>query len=80
MSKICQITGKKVMGGHNVSHSKRRTKRKFYPNLFEKRFFMTSSNEWITLKVSASGIRNINKTGVEAALQNAVEKGFIYYK
>jgi large subunit ribosomal protein L28 len=80
MSQICQITGKSVVGGHNVSHSKRRTKRKFYPNLFEKKFFMPSSNEWITLKVSAAGIRNINKVGIEAALQSAIEKGFIYYK
>ncbi|MDR0714323.1 MAG: 50S ribosomal protein L28 [Bacteroidales bacterium] len=79
MSQICQITGKSVIVGHNVSHSKRRTKRKFYPNLFEKRFFVPSSNEWITLKVSAAGIRNINKAGIEAALQNAIEKGFITY-
>ncbi|MDR1672094.1 MAG: 50S ribosomal protein L28 [Bacteroidales bacterium] len=77
MSQICQITGKSVMGGNNVSHSKRRTKRKFYPNLFVKKFFLPSSNEWITLKVSAAGIRNINKTGIEAALQKAIDKGII---
>jgi large subunit ribosomal protein L28 len=65
------------MGGNNVSHSKRRTKRKFYPNLFVKKFFLPSSNEWITLKVSAAGIRNINKTGIEAALQKAIDKGII---
>jgi large subunit ribosomal protein L28 len=77
MAQICQITGRSVMVGNNVSHSKRRTKRKFYPNLFVKKFFLPSANEWITLKVSAAGIRNINKLGIEDALKQAIEKGFI---
>ncbi|MDR3095293.1 MAG: 50S ribosomal protein L28 [Bacteroidales bacterium] len=77
MSQICQITGKCVVGGNNVSHSKRRTKRKFYPNLFVKKFFLPSSNEWITLKVSAAGIRTINKAGIETALLKAIEKGYV---
>ncbi|MDR2848555.1 MAG: 50S ribosomal protein L28 [Bacteroidales bacterium] len=77
MSQVCQITGKHVVGGNNVSHSKRRTKRKFYPNLFVKKFFLPSSNEWVTLKVSAAGIRNINKVGIESALLSAIDKGFI---
>jgi large subunit ribosomal protein L28 len=65
------------MVGNNVSHSKRRTKRKYYPNLFVKKFFLPSTSEWITLKVSAAGIRNINKLGIETALKQALEKGFI---
>jgi large subunit ribosomal protein L28 len=77
MSKICQVTGKKLMVGNNVSHSKRRTKRRFYPNLFTKKFFLPEEDRWITLKVSAAGIRNINKNGLEASLNKAVEKGFI---
>jgi large subunit ribosomal protein L28 len=77
MSKICQVTGKKLMIGNNVSHSKRRTKRKFYPNLFTKQFYLATEDRWITLKVSASGIRNISKNGLEATLKNAVDKGFI---
>jgi large subunit ribosomal protein L28 len=77
MSQVCQITGKSVMVGNNVSHSKRRTKRRYYPNLFVKKFFLPSTNEWITLKVSAAGIRNINKMGIENALQHAIENGFI---
>ena len=52
MSKVCQITGKKVMVGNNVSHSKRRTKRKFYPNLQTKKFFIPETGEWVILKVS----------------------------
>lgn len=77
MSQVCQITGKKVMVGNNVSHSKRRTKRRFYPNLFDKKFFLTEENRWIKLRVSASGIRTINKKGLKAALDAAVEKGYI---
>ena len=77
MSKICQVTGKKLMVGNNVSHSKKRTKRSFYPNLFVKKFFLPEENRWITLKLSAAGLRTINKNGLEATLKQAVEKGFI---
>jgi large subunit ribosomal protein L28 len=77
MSQVCQITGKKVMVGNNVSHSKRRTKRRFYPNLFDKKFFLTEENRWIKLRVSASGIRTINKKGLKSALDEAVLKGYI---
>lgn len=77
MSRICQITGKKVVVGNNVSHSKRRTKRRFYPNLFDKKFFLTEENRWIKLRVSASGIRTINKKGLKSALDDAVLKGYI---
>jgi large subunit ribosomal protein L28 len=77
MSQVCQITGKKAMVGNNVSHSKRRTKRRFYPNLFDKRFFLPEENRWIKLRVSASGMRTINKKGLKSALDVAVEKGYI---
>jgi len=65
------------MVGNNVSHSKRRTKRTFLPNLFDKRFFLPEENRWITLKVSASGIRNISKNGLKKALDDAKGKGYI---
>jgi len=77
MARICQITGKKVQRGHNVSHSKRRTKRVFLPNLFEKKYFLPEENRWIKLKVSAAGIRLIDKKGLSAALKEAKEKGYI---
>ncbi len=77
MSRICQITGKKVMVGNNVSHSKRRTKRKFYPNLLTKKFYLEEEDRWVTLKVSVSAIRTINKIGLKAALEKAKEKGYI---
>jgi len=75
MSKICQITGKKAMVGNNVSHSKHRTKRTFDVNLFSKKFYYVEEQCWISLKVSASGLRLINKVGLDAALKQAVAKG-----
>ncbi|HEX2934139.1 MAG TPA: 50S ribosomal protein L28 [Bacteroidales bacterium] len=77
MSQTCQITGKKAMVGNNVSHSKRRTKRVFKPNLFEKRFFLEEEDRFVTLKVSASGIKEITKKGLSQALKDAQAKGFI---
>ena len=77
MSRVCQITGKKVMVGNNVSHSKRRTKRKFYPNLQTKKFFIPEEGKWVTLKVSASALRTINKNGITAVLKEAKAQGMM---
>ncbi|VAW12613.1 LSU ribosomal protein L28p @ LSU ribosomal protein L28p, zinc-independent [hydrothermal vent metagenome] len=77
MSKICQITGKKAMVGNNVSHSKRRTKRRFEVNLFKKKFYLPEEDRWVSLVVSAAGIRTINKNGIKTALANAKGKGYI---
>lgn len=77
MSKVCQVTGKKAMVGNNVSHSKRRTKRKFYPNLFTKKYYLPEEDRWISLKVSASGIRLISKNGVSSVIKEAKQKGYI---
>ncbi|MCL1938668.1 MAG: 50S ribosomal protein L28 [Candidatus Azobacteroides sp.] len=77
MSKICQITGKKAMVGNNVSHSNRRTKRKFDVNLFTKRFYWVEQDTWINLKISARGLRTINKIGLNAAIEKAKEKGYL---
>ncbi len=65
------------MVGNNVSHSKRRTKRTFLPNLQNKKFFLEDENRWVTLKVSAAGIRTINKKGLKAVLKEAEGKGLI---
>ncbi len=65
------------MVGNNVSHSQRKTKRKFYPNLFTKKFFLPEENEFITLKVSASALRNINKKGITACVKEARVKGYL---
>lgn len=77
MSRVCQITGKRALSGNNVSHSNRHTKRKFYPNLFTKRFYLPEENRWITLKVSAGGMRTITKKGLGQALKDAKENGYI---
>ena len=77
MARVCQITGKKRVIGNNVSHSKRRTKREFAPNLKEKKFWLESEKRFVTLKVSAAGMRNINKNGLEAELKKAQAKGFV---
>ena len=77
MSRICQITGKKRMIGNNVSHSKRRTKREFAPNLQNKRLWLEDEQRFVTLKVSAAGMRTINKKGLKNALQDAKASGLI---
>ena len=77
MSKICQITRKKALVGNNVSHSKRRTKRRFNVNLFTKKFYWVEQDCWISLKISAAGLRLINKVGLDAALKQAAEKGYL---
>ena len=65
------------MIGNNVSHSKRRTKRKFDVNLFKKKFYLADEDRWVNLTVSAAGMRTINKNGLKSALKNAQEKGYI---
>jgi len=77
MARICQVTGKKPLVGNNVSHANNRTKRKFYPNLQKKRFYIPEEDRWITLKVSAAGIKTINKNGITATLKKAKEQGLI---
>ncbi|MBN2891172.1 MAG: 50S ribosomal protein L28 [Bacteroidales bacterium] len=77
MSRVCQITGKNVMSGNNVSHSNKKTKRKFYPNILNKKFYLPEEDRWITLKVSANGLRTIHKVGLKVALDKAVLKGYL---
>ena len=77
MSRICQITGKKVMTGNNVSHAKNRTKRKFYPNLQTKKFFVAETGETVILKVSANALRTIDKKGIAVVLAEAKANGNI---
>ena len=80
MSKICQITGKKAMIGNNVSHSKRRTKRTSMPTCSPRNSTTWNKVAGISLKLSAAGLRTINKVGLDAALVNAVAKGYCDWK
>ena len=75
MSRVCQITGKKVMVGNNVSHAKNKTKRKFYPNLQTKKFFVPETGETVILKVSTKALRTINKKGIASVLAEAKANG-----
>ncbi len=75
MSRVCQITGKKPITGHHVSHSNIKTKRRFLPNLQVKKFYLPEEERWVSLKVSAKAIRIINKVGFSKALKEAREKG-----
>lgn len=75
MSRICQLTGKKPITGHSVSKSNRKTNRWFAPNLQKKRFFIPEEDRWITLKISTSGLRTINKKGISAYLNELSAKG-----
>ncbi|OWY25297.1 50S ribosomal protein L28 [Sphingobacteriales bacterium UPWRP_1] len=75
MSRICELSGKKPITGNSVSHSNRKTKRWFYPNLQKKRFYLAEEDRWITIKVSTSALRTINKKGLHAYLKDLEKKG-----
>ena len=75
MARVCDLTGKRVQVGNNVSHANNKTKRKFYPNLHKKRFYIPEEDKWITLKVSTTALRTINKNGLSAVLKKARQSG-----
>jgi large subunit ribosomal protein L28 len=79
MPKVCDLTGKKPITGNHVSHSNRKTKRRFLPNLQTKKFYMPETGEWVTLKVSASAIRTISKLGLYSYIKKLEKKGEIIY-
>lgn len=76
MSRICQLTGKRPITGNNVSHSKAKTKRRFLPNLVKKKFYIPEKDQWVTLKISTSALRSINKLGIYAYLKKQQKKGY----
>jgi large subunit ribosomal protein L28 len=75
MSRVCELTGKKAMVGNNVSKAMNKTKRKFNVNLIKKRFYILEEDKWVTLKVSTSALKTINKIGISAMLKEARSKG-----
>ena len=77
MARVCQVTGKKRVIGNNVSHSKRRTKREFAPNLKTKRFWSEEEGRYVTLKVSCNGMKTIYKNGLAETIKASREKGLI---
>ncbi len=75
MSRVCQVTGKKPLTGHNVSHANNKTRRRFLPNLHSKRFWVPSENRFVRLRVSSKGMRIIDKKGIEAVLTDIRASG-----
>ncbi|MCH2490982.1 MAG: 50S ribosomal protein L28 [Flavobacteriales bacterium] len=77
MSRVCELTGKRAIVGNNVSHAMNKTKRKFNVNLVKKRFYIPEEDKWMTLRVSTSALKNINKKGIAAVIKEAREKGYL---
>lgn len=75
MSKVCQVTGKRPMVGNNVSHAKNRTKRRFLPNLHTHRFWVETEKRWIKLRLTAKGMRIIDKLGIDKVLTDIRSRG-----
>jgi large subunit ribosomal protein L28 len=75
MARVCQVTGKGVMSGNNVSHANNRTRRRWLPNLHERRFWVASENRWIKLRVSNNALRTIDKNGIEAVIAEMRARG-----
>lgn len=68
MAQVCDVTGKKPMSGHNVSHANNKTKRRFLPNLQRRKFWIDSENRWVSLRLSNAALRTIDKNGIDAVL------------
>lgn len=77
MSRVCELTGKRAMVGNNVSHAMNKTKRKFNINLLKKKFYIPEEDKWITLRISTSALKTINKNGISATLKKARENGYL---
>jgi len=75
MSRVCQVTGKRTISGNHVSKANNKVRRKFYPNLQKKRFYVAEEDRWVDLKVSAAGLREITKKGIYAVLKEMRARG-----
>jgi large subunit ribosomal protein L28 len=75
MSRVCQVTGKRPTTGNTVSHANNRRRRRFLPNLHVQRFWLENEKRWISLRVSTSGLRTIQKNGIEAVLEKMRSRG-----
>lgn len=75
MAKVCQVTGKRPMSGNNVSHANNRTRRRFYPNLHMHRFWVEKENRFVKLKLTAKGLRIVDKKGIDIVLSEIRARG-----
>ena len=77
MARVCQVTGKAPMVGHTVSHANNKTKRRFMPNLQYRKFWVESENRWVRLRLTAAGLRTVDKVGIDAVLADLRARGEI---
>ena len=77
MARVCEVTGKKPMTGHHVSHANNKTKRRFMPNLQRRRFWVESEKRWVTLRLTNAGLRTIDKNGIDAVLAKIRAQGTV---
>ena len=75
MSRICEVTGKKTVTGNNVSHANNRTKRRFLPNLQNRKFWVESENRWVSMRISGAALRTIDKLGIDAVIEKMRSEG-----
>jgi large subunit ribosomal protein L28 len=75
MARVCQVTGKAPVVGNNVSHANNRTRRRFLPNLQQRRFWVESENRWISLRLTNAALRTIDKNGIDAVLADMRSRG-----
>jgi len=75
MARVCEVTGKKPMGGNSVSHANNKTKRRFLPNLQYRRFWVESESRWISMRVTNAGLRTIDKKGIDVVLEELRARG-----
>ena len=75
MARVCEVTGKRTASGNHVSKANNKVKRKFYPNLHKKRFYVPEEDRWVTLKLSSTALRTIDKKGIYAVLQEMRAQG-----
>ena len=77
MARVCQVTGKAPMVGHQVSHANNKTKRRFMPNLQYRRIWVVSENRWVRLRLTNAGLRTVDKLGIDAVLADLRARGEI---
>jgi len=75
MSRVCQVTGKSVQTGNNVSHANNKTRRRFLPNLQRRRFWVEGENRWVSLRLTTNALRTIDKNGIEVVLADMRARG-----
>ena len=75
MTRECEVTGKKPVAGNNVSHANNRTRRRFLPNLHNRKFWVESENRWVSMRISSAALRTIDKLGIDAVIAKMRSEG-----